>query len=172
MGGGEVSGGLVLLVGGSGGSMHDGLFARRAVEDLVFLIHGIGDFGGGAVEVKVFACGLQFAGQLDLGTGDTRGGLRTNLVIFTAEGLVVEGIVLLVESVAEAVVGVFKVNSSSARLAWWKIQRWRGANPSSSSSSVGRPAKWSVTWANPGAFAGWWPRLGGPASKPKNDIAG
>lgn len=69
MGGWEVSGGLMLLVGRSGGGVHHGLFARGAVENFVFLIHGVGDFGGGAVEVKVFACRLQFAGQLDLRAG-------------------------------------------------------------------------------------------------------
>lgn len=53
---GEVTGGLVLLVGRSRGGLHNGLFARGAVEDFVLLIHGVCDFGGGAVEIKVFAC--------------------------------------------------------------------------------------------------------------------
>lgn len=83
MSGGEVAGRLVLLllVGGSRGGVHDGWFARRAVEDFVFFIHGSCDFGGNAVEIKVFACRLQFTGKLDLRVGNVGTGFYAPILV-------------------------------------------------------------------------------------------
>lgn len=82
MSGGKVAGGLVLLlVGGSRGGVHDGWFARRAVEDFVLFIHGSCDFGSDAVKIKVFACRLQFTSQLDLRVGKAGTGFCAPILV-------------------------------------------------------------------------------------------
>jgi hypothetical protein len=75
-------------------------WSRRGILQSVanlLLTNDIGDLGGGAEKVKVSPNGCS----------------TTSCGPPTAEGVVVEGILIIVELVTETIVGIFEVNSSS-----------------------------------------------------------
>jgi hypothetical protein len=126
--------------------------ALAGLEQHLLLLQDVRDLGRLAGEVKVLVNRLL----------DGR----------AAKGIVVEGIVGVVEAVAEAVVRLVKVNAVRASVR--ALQRWERATYTSSSSPAPpllSPAKASC-WPKPGALDEWPRSRGRLVSKPKKDMVG